>query len=151
MSINKKYTLVNWPEVQELMDEPWFNEEAILDNSSDATPSSYFIPTKRIKNEADKIRFIEIVNELQFAWDNISKYYKLGIDLLESESPVVDPLFGIVDKLFKLIYNEKGIEWIDWFIYENDFGRNKLEAYDDDKLICQTVEDLYDYIQEYKI
>lgn len=43
------YTLVTWPESQELMDEPWFDEEAILDVDAHFGSSAYFIPTKRLK------------------------------------------------------------------------------------------------------
>jgi hypothetical protein len=46
--IDNTYTMVEWPEVQDLMDEPWFVEEAILDNREDAPSSSYLIPTKYV-------------------------------------------------------------------------------------------------------
>lgn len=39
------YVLVQWPESQELMEEEWFEDEAILDVDSD-TGSAYFIPLK---------------------------------------------------------------------------------------------------------
>jgi len=43
------YTVITWPDVQELMDEPWFDEEAILDVDAHFGSSAYFIPTKRLK------------------------------------------------------------------------------------------------------
>jgi hypothetical protein len=43
------YVRVDWPEVQELMDEPWFQEEAILDNRDNAPSSSYLIPVELVK------------------------------------------------------------------------------------------------------
>lgn len=42
------YIRVNWPEVQSLMDEPWFRNEAILDTRENAPSSSYLIPKKRV-------------------------------------------------------------------------------------------------------
>lgn len=44
------YILVRWPESQELMEEEWFRNEAILAiGSEDITGSSaYFIPEKRM-------------------------------------------------------------------------------------------------------
>lgn len=39
------YILVEWPEVQALMEESWFKDEAILNIDGN---SSYFIPEKRI-------------------------------------------------------------------------------------------------------
>lgn len=47
--IPDSYTIVDWPEVQELMEEDWFQDEAILNNSDNAPSSQYFIPLKRIK------------------------------------------------------------------------------------------------------
>lgn len=41
------YVLVEWPEVQELMEEEWFWEEAILCVD---TSSAYFIPINRISS-----------------------------------------------------------------------------------------------------
>jgi len=41
------YILVEWPEVQDLMEESWFNDEAILNVWM---PSAYFIPENRIIN-----------------------------------------------------------------------------------------------------
>ena len=37
------YVLVPWPEVQDYMDEPWFEEEAVLNSNS-----SYLIPIERL-------------------------------------------------------------------------------------------------------
>jgi hypothetical protein len=44
------YTVITWPEVQELMEEPWFREEAILDVEGKFGDSAYFIPTKYLKS-----------------------------------------------------------------------------------------------------
>lgn len=46
------YILVEWPEVQDLMDEPWFQEEAVLHPE---LSSAYFIPEIRILNTNDLI------------------------------------------------------------------------------------------------
>lgn len=70
------YILVEWPEVQDLMEESWFEEEAILGNSS-----SYFIPEdKFLNNKYIESRIVElaknfIVSKKQLAerdktWEN---------------------------------------------------------------------------------
>lgn len=46
--INEAYVLIGWPEVQDLMEEDWFQEEAILDNSEDADSSTYLIPISKV-------------------------------------------------------------------------------------------------------
>ena len=42
------YTLVQWPESQELMEEDWFDKEAILDVDGKFGSSAYFVPIIRI-------------------------------------------------------------------------------------------------------
>lgn len=44
--IDTSYSIVQWPQSQKYMDEEWFQEETVLDNSENAEPSSYFIPTE---------------------------------------------------------------------------------------------------------
>lgn len=48
------YQRVDWPDVQELMDEPWFGEEAILDTRDNAPLSSYLIPVERLKETVEE-------------------------------------------------------------------------------------------------
>jgi len=97
-----------------------------------------------------KEEFLEIIEKISSLEYQQDAYYKFGIDLLESQYPVLGTAYEIIDLFFKSIYTEKGIDWINWFIYENDFGVGGLEASDNGELICQTVEELYDYIEQYK-
>lgn len=41
------YVLIEWPYVQDLMDEPWFKDEAVLNYE---ISSAYFIPEDRLIN-----------------------------------------------------------------------------------------------------
>lgn len=44
-AVEEGYVLVEWPESQDLMEEDWFEEEAIL---SFTGSSAYFVPIKRL-------------------------------------------------------------------------------------------------------
>ena len=46
--MENEYVLVTWPESQELMEEEWFEEEAVLDAEAKFGSSAYFIPTYRL-------------------------------------------------------------------------------------------------------
>ena len=46
--LDNAYVVVTWPDVQELMEEEWFDEEAILDVEGKFGDSAYFVPLKRI-------------------------------------------------------------------------------------------------------
>ena len=100
----------------------------------------------------NKEQFKEIINQLKTISDYADKYYEFGIDLFEGQFPILNPAYKTIDLLLDQIYTQDGHEWIDWFCYENDFGEKQMEAYDENgKLICQTIDDLFDYIEQYKI
>ena len=47
--VEESFVIITWPESQELMEEPWFEEEAILCNMpSKYGSSAYFVPLRRI-------------------------------------------------------------------------------------------------------
>ena len=82
----------------------------------------------------------------------ITEYGNFGIYLYEGRYPIAEVSMQIADLLWKEIYSEEGIDWIFWFMFENDFGAKGLKAFDSDKnLICQDVDSLYDYIEQYKL
>lgn len=98
-----------------------------------------------------KENFINLINEYSIVLTNIHKYYEFGIDLYDSKHPISPSIEKMINLIFDSIYTEEAFGWIDWFIYDNNFGTKKLEASDSNgKLICQTAGDLYDYIEKYK-
>jgi hypothetical protein len=57
-----EYILIEWPFSQELMDESWFSEEAILHPESS---SAYFVPLKRVTTLRDfVIRYEQTISEI---------------------------------------------------------------------------------------
>ena len=44
--IKDSYCIIPFPDVQEYMEEDWFNEEAMLEVEGKFGPSAYFIPIK---------------------------------------------------------------------------------------------------------
>lgn len=45
---NESYIIITWPESQRLMEEEWFEKEAILETKGIFGSSAYFVPVKRI-------------------------------------------------------------------------------------------------------
>jgi hypothetical protein len=65
---------------------------------------------------------------------------------------VTGGLHTIIENLLGIIFNEDGKDWIEWFMYEKDFGkREDLKAWDEDKNeIAYDIKSLYDLlINEY--
>lgn len=92
--------------------------------------------------------FEKIMLDLQKTHDHANILYSHGIDITE----VTDGLHTIIENLLGIIFNEDGKDWIDWFMYEKDFGRKEdLKAWDEDKNeIAYDIKSLYDLlINEY--
>ena len=99
-----------------------------------------------------KKEFKNIINLYKKYESYITEYSDFGIYLYEGKYPITEISTQIADLLWKEIYSEEGIDWINWFMYENDFGNRGLEAFDsDENLICQDVDSLYDCIEQYKL
>lgn len=75
----------------------------------------------------------------------IDRLYKEKIDIIE----FVEPYNQALALLLIEIYGETGYDWFSWYVYENDYGRRKLEAWDDQhQPICQTEKELWEYLEK---
>ena len=91
--------------------------------------------------------FLKVILQLQKQDRVIDNLYKNKVDLIE----FVDPYHGIVQTLMKEIYGEEGVDWFNWYCYENNFGTKGLEAWDADKNpICYSHETLWEYLEKIK-
>jgi hypothetical protein len=92
-----------------------------------------------------------LLEDMQELHRRCEKLQEVGFDQFENKyaiAPLAEKFFDII---LKQNYNAFGVDWIGWFVYENDFGDKKMGAWNDDKaLICQTVDGLYDYCKQYR-
>ena len=95
--------------------------------------------------------FKKIIEEIKLAQKYNHKYYKFGIDLYEGKYPIAEVYGRLTDLFWDSLYSKTGVDYINWFMYENDFGKNKMKVWDGDKLICRTVDELYDFIEQYRL
>jgi hypothetical protein len=105
--------------------------------------------------------FLTILLGYKKILEDISKLYDIGFDFYEGKFRLIETVEKIVDASFESFYNEKGIDWINWFIYENEFGEKDWNKYNKtDELIygakdengepiCYSFESLYNYIEKY--
>lgn len=73
-------------------------------------------------------------------------------DLLKLEMYEVTPVecfWETMDILWREIYTEEGIDWINWYMFEKSEG---LCAYQDGEIFLETLEELWEYVENnYKI
>jgi hypothetical protein len=82
--------------------------------------------------------------------ENLHELHDLGFDFYEGKfqlSVLIDELFTNAIEAF---YDKDGVEWVDWFIYETNYGTDEhLTAKDaDGNRICYDVESLYNYLEK---
>ena len=89
------YTRVDWPEVQDLMNEDWFYNEAILDNRQGE--SAYLIPIELVDNHSVKPKNAVII-------------YSIPEILLDSQiQPAIDILNSFGSEIKAYIVNKDSI------------------------------------------
>lgn len=92
--------------------------------------------------------FEKIILLMQKNSNDVRSAYRLGVDLTE----INDPLHEIITHLFGSYYGQEGLDWIDWWCYEKDFGtKEKIQAWDKDgNEICRNIYELWELTEECK-
>jgi len=96
-------------------------------------------------------QFLLILDNYKAYCEVISDAYDVGIDLLEGKFATNSYVEKMLELSITSHYGEMGWDWVSWFIYENDYGHKGLEAWDvlyDGGLICQTHEELHEYLEK---
>lgn len=77
---------------------------------------------------------------------NMQAAQKLNIDLTE----FMEDESWVTQHLWNVILTKEGYDWFSWFMYEKAYLydlRKDMKAWDEDKNeICQTIDDLYNYL-----
>ena len=96
--------------------------------------------------------FKKSIERIDSTWKIVHEFGNFGLDLGVRDHDLLSEISHLCDLIFTSHYDEEGMDWIWWWIYETDNGTNKLEAKDaDGNSICQTVDEVYDYIEQYKL
>lgn len=111
------------------------------------------LKNKQRKDTKEKMQLKEFQNLLEkfksFS-DKASELHDMGFDFYEGKYQLISDVDNIIDIALSSHYTEQGVDWINWFIFETDYGKNKLEAWDENKnLICQDLESLHEYIEKH--
>jgi hypothetical protein len=88
------------------------------------------------KHKMEYGEFLKVILGLQQESRVVSDLYDRKVDLIE----FVDSYHTIISTLLKSIYGEKGLDWLQWFCYENDFGQKPCTGEDGEPTHCATDE-----------
>jgi hypothetical protein len=73
--------------------------------------------------------FINLMLTYKKISDSLSELYNIGFDLYEGKYKIADDLSKMFKASFESHYTTDGIEWIEWFIYENEWGQKDWSKY----------------------
>jgi len=92
--------------------------------------------------------FKNIIETYEKGSSMLSELHDLGFDFFEGKYQLSNIHYKQLENIILSLYGEKGLEWVEWFIFENDYGKNNLEAFDNNQRICDTIENLYLYLEK---
>jgi hypothetical protein len=84
---------------------------------------------------------------------NPSELHDIGMDFYEGKYQLASLHEKLFESVFESHYTTDGIEWIDWFVYDNNWGTAGLKAKDSDgNLITHSYESLWELLEkDYKL
>lgn len=97
-----------------------------------------------------KDKFIEIIKNQQTEREHLDKADEIFPNLWESKLFTYG--FELFDKLIISYFDERGSDWIFWWLYEKD-GRSDMKAYDENhnEILTETIDDLWELVKQYRI
>jgi hypothetical protein len=85
--------------------------------------------------------------------ESLSELHYIGMDFYEGKYQLASLHQELFESVFESHYTTEGIEWIDWFVYDNNWGTGGLEATDSDgSPIAHSYESLWELLEkDYKL
>ena len=95
-------------------------------------------------------KVIEATLKLNKEYD---RWNDFGIDLWEL--PIGDTVAGLAESIWDIVFDEDGIDWINWWIYERPAlfeGDEVNKAYNEDgsEIPTETVDDLWNIVEKFR-
>lgn len=93
--------------------------------------------------------FFNIIETYKKGAKMLSELNNMGFDFFEGKYKLSDVMYEQLQHSIRGVYGEKGLEWVEWYIFEREYGKNDLTASDEngDK-ICETLEEVYLYLEK---
>tara|TARA_R110000868_G_scaffold265282_6_gene524105 strand:+ start:177 stop:569 length:393 start_codon:yes stop_codon:yes gene_type:complete len=77
--------------------------------------------------------FLGILMPYKKLEEDFTELYSMGFDFLEGKFKLEENASRMLDAALNSNFDEKGVEWIHWFMYENDWGTkdwSKIKTFD---------------------
>lgn len=92
-----------------------------------------------------KTTFLYAIYSLTNIVEQMRKLYNMGIDIMES--PLVTNAEDLAMLLLSEYYNEEGMDWIQWWVYEKSENPHIVATDEQGNKILKNIDELYDYLE----
>lgn len=116
--------------------------------------------------------FLSVLMPYKKLNDDFRELYQMGFDFLEGKYKLEENVSMIVDSFLTSNFTEEGVDWINWFMFENEWGSkdwSRLPVFDKEgnlihdadpmkaygasdengNPICFSFESTYEYVKQY--
>lgn len=73
--------------------------------------------------------FLGILMPYKKLMEDFRELYSMGFNFMDGKYELEDNVTKIFDTALNSHFTEEGVEWINWFVYENDWGEKDWSIY----------------------
>lgn len=100
----------------------------------------------------EKCNFVAMVNAIEKYDAEIERWADFGIELYEL--PICEIPWKLINMYLEEVFNEDGVDWINWYIYERKsiFTGEVLPCFDEEgkEFYVNTPEDLWKLVEQHQ-
>ena len=100
----------------------------------------------------EKCNFVAMVNAIEKYDAEVERWSDFGIALYEL--PICELTWELINMYLEEVFNEDGVDWINWYIYERKsiFTGEVLPCYDEEnnQFYVNTPEDLWKLVEQHQ-
>ena len=100
----------------------------------------------------EKCNFVAMVNAIEKYDAEVERWADFGIELYEL--PICELTWELVNMYLEEMFNEDGVDWINWYIYERKsiFTGEVLPCFDEEgkEFYVNTPEDLWKLVEQHR-
>ena len=100
----------------------------------------------------EKCNFVAMINAIERYDAEVERWADFGIELYEL--PICELTWELINMYLEEVFNEDGVDWINWYIYERKsiFTGEVLPCWDEEgkEFYVNTPEDLWKLVEQHQ-
>lgn len=100
----------------------------------------------------EKCNFVAMINAIERYDAEVERWADFGIELYEL--PICELTWELINMYLEEMFNENGVDWINWYIYERKsiFTGEVLPCFDEEgkEFYVNTPEDLWKLVEQHQ-